>query len=117
LFEYDGIPDENSVICLAMYDSDNSLVAGKNPTIKFDNENPLSTNRLQLTVEMPDGDVDADGKFTVSDAIALRKWMLAVSDAKLVDRKAGDLNNNNRIDVLDLCLMKKKLLDLTAYDE
>ncbi len=49
LFEYDGVPDENARICLAMYDSDNYLATGDNPTVRFDNANTLSNNRLLLT--------------------------------------------------------------------
>lgn len=49
LFEYDGVIDKNTTLCLAMYDSDNSLAAKGNPTVRFDNANTLSNNRLQLT--------------------------------------------------------------------
>ena len=48
LFEYKGTLDADATICLAMYDCDNYLVAGKNPTVKFDNKNTLSTNRFLL---------------------------------------------------------------------
>jgi len=48
LFEYKGTLDADALICLAMYDCDNNLVEGKNPTVKFDNKNTLSTNRLWL---------------------------------------------------------------------
>jgi len=110
LFEYDGTLPEDAIICLAMYDSDNPLVAGKNPTVKFDNKNTLSTNRLQLVTETPDGDVNADGKFNVADVVALQKWLLAVPDVKLANWKAGDFCEDNRLDVFDLCLMKRELL-------
>ena len=56
------------------------------------------------------GDVNADGEFTVADVVALQKWMLAVPDATLADWKAGNLFEDNRLDILDLCLMKKELL-------
>ena len=58
LFEYNGALAEDTQICLAMYDCDNYLVADKGPTIKFDNKNTLSDNRLLLlsTQERP-GDV------------------------------------------------------------
>ena len=110
LFEYDGTLPDDAIICLAMYDSDNPLVAGKNPTIRFDNKNALSTNRLQLVTETPDGDVNADGAFNVADAVALQKWLLGVPDTKLADWKAGNFCNDNRLDVFDLCLMKRELL-------
>lgn len=110
LFEYDGTLPDDAIICLAMYDSDNPLVAGKNPTIRFDNKNTLSTNRLQLVTESPNGDVNADGEFTIADVVALQKWLLGVPDAKLADWKAGNFCNDNRLDVFDLCLMKRELL-------
>lgn len=56
------------------------------------------------------GDVNADGKFNVSDVVALQKWLLAVPDTKLADWKAGDLSSDDRLDGFDLCLMKRELL-------
>ena len=93
-----------------MYDSDNPLVAGKDPTIRFDNKNTLSTNRLLLVTEAPNGDVNADSTFNVADVVLLQKWLLAVPDVKLADWKAGNLCNDDRLDVFDLCLMKRELL-------
>lgn len=55
------------------------------------------------------GDVNADGKFNVADLVLLQQWILAVPDAKLADWKAGDLNEDNRLDSFDLCLMRKML--------
>ena len=110
LFEYDGTLTRDAIICLAMYDSDNPLVKGKDPTVKFDNKNTLSTNRLQLVTETPDGDVNADGKFNVADVVALQKWLLAVPDTKLANWRAGNFCADNRLDAFDLCMMKRKLL-------
>jgi hypothetical protein len=93
-----------------MYDSDNPLVKGKDPTIRFDNKNTLSTNRLQLVIETPDGDVNADGVFNVADVVLLQKWLLGVPDTKLANWKAGNFYSDNRLDVFDLCLMKRELL-------
>ncbi|MDE6783807.1 MAG: family 43 glycosylhydrolase [Ruminococcus sp.] len=56
------------------------------------------------------GDVNADGKFNVADVVALQKWLLAVPDVKLNNWKAADFCEDNRLDVFDLCLMKRKLL-------
>ncbi len=110
LFEYDGTLPENAIICLAMYDSDNPLVKGKEPTIRFDNKNTLPTNRLQLVTETPNGDVNADGKFNVADMVLLQKWLLGVPDTKLADWKAGNFCADNRLDVRDLSFMKRALL-------
>lgn len=56
------------------------------------------------------GDVNADGEFNVSDLVLLQKWLLAVPDTKLADWKAADLCNDDRLDVFDLCFMRKELL-------
>ena len=63
LFEYSGTLDANAQICLAMYDADNYLVADKEPTIKFDNENTLPNNRLLLVEDEknPFADVKESG--------------------------------------------------------
>lgn len=71
------------------------------------------------------GDVNADGEFTVADVVALQKWLLAVPNVKLANWKAGDLCEDGRLDVFDLCLMKRELLsetpknyvDVTTIDE
>lgn len=112
LFEYDGEFDENEIICLAMYDTDNPLVQGKNPTVKFDNRNNLSTNRLELVEsDYTAGDVNSDGVFNVSDFVVFQKWLLAVPDAKLENRKAADLHRDGYLNVSDICMMKRMLIN------
>ena len=111
LFEYDGVPDENAVLCLAMYDSGNPLAAGKDPTVRFDNKNTLPTNRLQLVpAERVRGDVNADGALTAADAVQLQKWLLAVPDTHLADPEAADLCADDRLDAKDLSAMKRALI-------
>ncbi len=111
LFEYDGTLDENAIICLAMYDSDNPLAAGKNPTVRFDNRNTLTTNRLLLVPsEMVAGDINADGMVSIADAVLLQKWLLAVPDTVLPNRKAGDMNGDGRLNAVDLTLLKRILI-------
>lgn len=56
------------------------------------------------------GDVNADGKFDIADVVTLQKWILAVSDVKIDDWKAADLYEDNKINVLDLCIMKRELI-------
>lgn len=56
------------------------------------------------------GDVNADGTFNVADVVMLQKWLLAIPDVTLADWKAADFCEDNRLDVFDLCLMKRKLL-------
>ena len=58
-----------------------------------------------------EGDVNADGALSVTDAVLLQKWLLAVPDAKLTDWKAADLCEDNIINVFDLHLQKRMLLE------
>ena len=53
------------------------------------------------------GDVNADGVFNVADVVMMQKWLLCSDD--LTDWKAGDLCEDNVINVFDLCLMKQML--------
>ena len=57
------------------------------------------------------GDVNADGKFNVSDVVIFQKWLLADPSAKLDNWKAADFCEDNRLDVFDLCLMKRALIE------
>lgn len=56
------------------------------------------------------GDVNNDGTFNVSDVVLLQKWLLAVPDTHLADWKAGNFLEDDRLDVFDLCLMKRELI-------
>lgn len=56
------------------------------------------------------GDVNADGLFDIADVVLLQKWLLAVPDTHLPQWRAADLCNDERLDVFDLCLMKRELL-------
>lgn len=62
------------------------------------------------------GDVNADNKFDVSDVILLQKWLLAVPDTHLANWKAADFYEDDRLDVFDLCLMKRELVSGNGAD-
>lgn len=57
------------------------------------------------------GDVNADGEFNVSDIVLLQKWLLAVPNTKLPNWEAANLCEDGRLDVFDLCLMKRALIE------
>lgn len=57
------------------------------------------------------GDVNMDGKFDIADVVLLQKWILAAPDTKLANWKAADLYEDGRLDVFDLCLMKRMLVE------
>ena len=58
------------------------------------------------------GDVNADGEFNVADVVALQKWIICAKDAEksIVEWKAGNFVDDDRLDVFDLVIMKRELL-------
>ena len=75
----------------------------KNDEGRFD----LSASEIPASIK---GDVNADGSFDIADVVLFQKWLLAKPDAELADWKAADFCNDERLDVFDLCLMKRLLL-------
>ena len=55
------------------------------------------------------GDVNRDYVFSIADVVLMQKWLLGRADTKLTDIKAADLNGDGKLNVFDLCLMKRKL--------
>lgn len=56
------------------------------------------------------GDVNSDGTFDVADVVLLQKWLLSVPDTHLENWRAADFYKDDRLDVFDLCLMKRELI-------
>lgn len=105
--------NENMMIYSSTADGDYDLYF-------FDGENSMKltdfcTNKNELGVdfyllESVQGDVNLDGEFNVADVVLLQKWLLAVPDTYLADWKAADFVADDRLDVFDLCLMKREIL-------
>lgn len=68
---------------------------------------PANTTTVAKTVV---GDVNADGEFTLADAVMMQKWLL--SSGNMNDWQAGDLCKDNRIDVFDMIEMRKLLTEI-----
>ena len=62
----------------------------------------------------PSGDCTGDGEFDVLDVVALQKWLLACEDTGLTDWQAADLCQDDVLDVFDLGMMKRHLLEQSA---
>lgn len=56
-----------------------------------------------------DGDVNGDGSFDIADVVLFHKWLLNSPEATLYNWTAADLCADGKLDVFDLCLMKRKL--------
>lgn len=64
---------------------------------------------LTATAEEIKGDINGDGVFSVSDVVLFQKWLL--SDTEIENWSAGDFCEDGKLDVFDLCLMKKELAE------
>ncbi len=58
----------------------------------------------------PLGDLNGDKIFSISDLVLLQRWLLGVSDVKIMDWSLVDFNKDNQLDIFDLVLMRKALL-------
>ena len=69
----------------------------------------LKVRDLKLSSEIY-GDINSDGDFNIKDAVILMQWLLSVPDTEIKNYKGADLYEDGKIDILDLCVMKNKLL-------
>lgn len=71
---------------------------------------PLAIATIHFNYSDVQGDINIDGVLNVADVVLLQKWLLAIPDTNLPNWKAADLCADNRLDVFDLCLMKRQLI-------
>lgn len=88
-----------------------SILRDGSSVVRNDNNSYDIVFKLKFT---PIGDANDDGEFNVADAVLLQKWLLAVPDANLKNWKAVDFCNDNKLNVFDLCLMKRELIRKTV---
>ena len=80
----------------------------------YDNNGNSICYKITAEIIVPNttvGDCNDDGTFTVSDVVLLQKWLLAVPDTHLANWQAADLCEDGKLDVFDLCMMKRKLIN------
>lgn len=77
-------------------------------TVAVSTTDDTVNNEIAVTLN---GDVNTDGNFDVADVVLLQKWLLAVPDTHLANWKAGNYCDDERLDVFDLCLMKRALIE------
>ncbi|MDE7364257.1 MAG: hypothetical protein K2N27_05130, partial [Ruminococcus sp.] len=104
LFFYNG---EYSVKLTELCGNKNELGADYYSFEKY--ENYLNNSRIM-------GDVNCNGEFNIADVVLLQKWLLDFSNTELADWKAGDLCEDDRLDVFDFCLMKRALIQTMAHN-
>lgn len=56
-----------------------------------------------------EGDINNDCQFNIADIVALQRWLLA-DGTRITNWKSADLYEDNKLDVFDLVMMKRKLI-------
>lgn len=90
---------------IKLSDMDRISIMPYGGTMTLTSVNILVNDSSEPVIE---GDVNADGKFSLSDAVMMQKYLL--NKGELTDRKAGDLCKDNCINIFDLCKMKESLM-------
>ncbi len=91
-----------------------TLKAGESVTLGANGQSASCMNYIVIAsdAKLPiRGDVNADGKFDIADVVLLQKWLLAVPDTQLADWQTGDLCEDGKLNVFDLALMKRDLIE------
>lgn len=89
------------------YYSDDNCFKGSIDNIKI-YKCALTANEISGKTEVK-GDVNGDGEFSVADLAAMQRFLLG--NGSLTNWQNGDLCRDNRIDIFDLCLMRKLLIN------
>ncbi len=81
------------------------------PTTEPVTEPVTEAPTIEPTTEPVDvkGDVNGDGKFTVADVVMLQNWFAAENEVTVWEK--GDLDENNIVNVFDVILMRRLLLN------
>ena len=94
-------------------DSDGfSYICDDQPEVTLnDNDSIELVFRTKLKIS---GDVNGDAEFDITDVVCFQKWLLSDNNSELPFWQSADFCIDNKLDIFDLCLMKKALLEATA---
>lgn len=91
-------------------DSSMLLMYIQEPKVWFVDENgELTAYRLDSDRGIA-GDANGDGFFNISDVVAVQKWLLGKEDIRFPDWHLADVNSDGKVDIFDLCTMKRMLI-------
>lgn len=80
-------------------------------TTTLNSVNVVSAADEEADVPITMGDVNDDDSFNVADVVLLQKWLLGVPNTDLSNWRAADFYDDQMLNVVDLCLMKRALIE------
>lgn len=87
-----------------------ALSKGQSKVFIINQDNDALVLTVNVVEESIAGDINNDGNLTIADAVLFQKWLLAVTDVKLVNLENADLCKDGKLNVFDLIMIKKELL-------
>ena len=82
---------------------------GESEIMLYDN-NSMDLFLTTAPKTKPNGDVNGDESFGISDAVTLQQWLLGSERVSMKNWKAADFNKDGKLDIYDLVIMRKELL-------
>ncbi len=86
-------------------DSFKFTIRGEPEVIYYSNESMDLIFSIRIRVY---GNINGDDFFSVADVVTLQKWLLGATDVDIKNGAQADYNLDGKLDVFDLCLMKKE---------
>ena len=80
----------------------------KPEVIYYSNESMDLIFRIKIKVS---GDINGNDNFDIADAVTLQKWLLGVAEVEIWNGADGDFCLDGKLDVFDLCIMKRILTE------
>ena len=85
------------------------FTTGDKPEVTYySNESMDLIFRIKIKVS---GDINGNGNFDIADAVTLQKWLLGVAEVEIWNGAEGDFCLDGKLDVFDLCIMKRILTE------
>ncbi|MGN0581928.1 MAG: dockerin type I repeat-containing protein [Oscillospiraceae bacterium] len=118
-------PDMMNSYEISPYDSDDgNPVEDREVIIKDTSDNTyysfvlksgeIDPSSLKVTDNPVKGDCNFDGIISVSDVIAMKKWILGTGDVQVIDN--ADMNDDGCVNIIDFCLLKNVFLEYDLQD-
>ena len=76
----------------------------------FEDEEAVKMPSGEAVQEVVPYDLNGDNEFNIADVVTLQRWLLGYSDTHIVNRSEADINKDRRVDVFDLCELRKAII-------